>query len=66
MPDFEKKSFSLPMNSGSGISEEERAENWKRIFGEPCPARHHTGIECKLKKHHEGLHTDGVVTWEEK
>jgi hypothetical protein len=63
--EFEKKSFSVTMKAG-GVSDKDLEDRWRETFGDKCPARHHTGVECKLKKKHDELHTDGVVTWEEK
>lgn len=66
MPDFEKKSFGLTMTSPDA-DPADLEKRWKDTFGDRCPARHHTSVECSLKRGHEGLHDHmGVVTWEEK
>jgi hypothetical protein len=63
--DFAKKSFSVTMSS-PGVDSKDLDRRWNDTFGDKCPARHHSGVECKGKRKHEGLHSDGIVTWEEK
>lgn len=64
MTDYAKKTFSVPVKSGTA-DPKDFEDRWRATFGEPCPARHRTGVECKLKRGHMELHTDGVVSWEE-